>query len=85
MNWELILRKKVKTIVKKFPKKDYEFIVESLREMRNNPYSGDILKLEGEENSWRRRSGAYRIFYNLYLDKKIIHVFRIERRTSKTY
>ena len=30
-----------------------------------NPYAGDIKKMEGEEYVWRRRVGAYRIFYEI--------------------
>jgi mRNA-degrading endonuclease RelE of RelBE toxin-antitoxin system len=41
--------------------------------------------MKGEENVWRRRAGAYRIFYELIPKTKIIYVFRVERRTSKTY
>jgi mRNA-degrading endonuclease RelE of RelBE toxin-antitoxin system len=26
------------------------------------PFAGDVLKLEGEDNLWRRRVGSYRIF-----------------------
>jgi len=56
-----------------------------LRELVTNPYSGDFKKILGEENSWRRRIGAYRIFYEIIPQEKTIFVFRIERRTSKTY
>jgi len=41
--------------------------------------------MKGEENVWRRRVGAYRIFYELISKEKTINVFRVERRTSKTY
>jgi len=56
-----------------------------LRELVTNPYSGDFKKILGEENSWCRRIGAYRIFYEIIPQEKTIFVFRIERRTSKTY
>ncbi len=41
--------------------------------------------MEGEENTWRRRIGAYRVLYEIHPDKKIIYVFEIKRRTSTTY
>lgn len=85
MNWELYLRNKAKKTFRRFPAKDQKFIAEVLREMRENPYAGDIEKLEGEENSWRRRIGAYRIFYEIIVLEKVIYIFKIERRTSKTY
>ena len=56
-----------------------------IRLLPYDPYFGDIKKMKGEENTWRRRTGAYRIFYKLRIAEKIILVFRVERRTSKTY
>ncbi|MBI2024454.1 type II toxin-antitoxin system RelE/ParE family toxin [Candidatus Giovannonibacteria bacterium] len=53
--------------------------------MPMDPFFGDIQKMKGEKNTWRRRIGSYRLFYKIYSDKKIILVFRLERRTSKTY
>jgi hypothetical protein len=31
--------------------------------MAEDPFSGDILKLRGMENRWRRRAGSYRISF----------------------
>ena len=63
MNWELRLRKRTKKNILRFPRRDQLYVMIALREISSNPYAGDIVKLEGEENSWRRRVGAYRIFY----------------------
>ena len=60
-------------------------IAEALKELRSDPYMGDIEKLEGEENSWRRRIGAFRIVYEIETKEKIIRVFEVKRRTSVTY
>lgn len=60
-------------------------IAEALKELRSDPYMGDIEKLEGEENSWRRRIGAFRITYEVDAKEKIIRIFKIKRRTSTTY
>ena len=85
MNWELRLRKRVKEHLLRFPKKDQIYIAAGLKELATNPYSGDMEKISDEENVWRRRIGAYRIFYEIISQEKVIRVFRIERRTSKTY
>lgn len=84
-SWKLKVRKKIYRILKKFPEKDRQRIVKIIEGLPLDPYTGDIEKMAGEEDSWRRRVGAYRIFYELIQREKIIHVFRIERRTSKTY
>jgi mRNA-degrading endonuclease RelE of RelBE toxin-antitoxin system len=31
--------------------------------LAEDPFSGDIIKLEGAENRWRRRVGSYRVFF----------------------
>jgi len=50
-----------------------------------NPYAGDVWKMKGEEHSWRRRVGNCRVFYELFPNERVVHVYKIERRTSKTY
>lgn len=72
-------------VLARFPKHDHERILATIGKMLSDPYTGDIEKMEGRENAWRHRIGAYRIFYELCISEKIIHVFRVERRTSKTY
>ncbi|MBI4993569.1 type II toxin-antitoxin system RelE/ParE family toxin [Candidatus Wolfebacteria bacterium] len=84
MNWVLHIRNKTKKEFCRFPMKDRCYIAEALREIKENPFFGDIIKLD-VENFWRRRIGAYRIFYEIITSKKIVYVFRIERRNSKTY
>lgn len=84
-NWELEVKSRVYRILKKFPADERRRIFEVIENLPNDPYFGDIEKMEGRDNSWRRRIGAYRIFYEVLVPEKIILVFRVERRTSKTY
>jgi mRNA-degrading endonuclease RelE of RelBE toxin-antitoxin system len=51
--------------------------------MRIDPFRGDIKRLDPP--SWRRRSGNYRIFYDLLVPRNLIVVIAIKRRTSTTY
>ena len=46
---------------------------------------GDIEKMKGEINNWRKRIGNYRIFYEIIPKDKTIYVFHVERRASNTY
>lgn len=85
MIWELQIAKSAKKNLKLFPKKDTDKILSALEDFFNNPYSGDIEKIEGEENTWRRRIGNYRIIYDIDKDNKIISVRTISRRASNTY
>jgi mRNA-degrading endonuclease RelE of RelBE toxin-antitoxin system len=53
--------------------------------MATDPFAGDVLKLEGGGNRWRRRVGNFRIFFSPDATKKTVDVSAIERRTSTTY
>ena len=84
-NWDLEVRPKVYKKLKKFPTDDQKHILEVIEMLPIDPYFGDIEKMEGQENSWRRRMGSYRIFYEVLVSRRNVIVFRIDRRTSKTY
>ena len=85
MNWQVKIANAARKNLKRFPPKDKQKIESALYDLIFNPYSGDIEKIEGEENSWRRRVGSYRIFYDVDKKNKIIKVTYIKRRTSSTY
>lgn len=84
-NWVLQIDPAVLKSLKKFPQKDSKRVITVVESLSTNPYGGDIQKMAGEENVWRRRIGSYRVFYELLSDENIIHVFRVERRTTQTY
>jgi len=84
-SWELEVKSRVYRTLKKFPADERRRILGVIENLPNDPYFGDIEKMEDQDNSWRHRIGAYRIFYEVLVPEKIILVFRIERRTSSTY
>lgn len=84
-NWDLRIDPGVLRTLKRIPRQDGKVILEVIRFLPVNPYFGDIQKMKGEDNAWRRRTGSYRIFYNINVAKRIIFVFHLERRNSKTY
>lgn len=84
-NWVLQIDPSVLKILKKFPRKDNERILEVIYHLPGNPYLGDIQKMRGEQNVWRRRIGSYRIFFEIITKENVIHVFHAERRTTTTY
>lgn len=83
--WVLQIDPKVLKTVRKFPPKDTKRIVSVIEALPTNPYVGDMQKMAGEKNVWRRRIGSYRLFYELIPNEKVIHVFHVERRTTTTY
>ena len=84
-NWDLRIDSVVFKTLRTLPRRDAEALLVVIRLLPADPYFGDIQKMKGEENTWRRRTGAYRVFYKIKVEEKILLVFRLERRTSKTY
>jgi len=85
MSWEVVVDTGAQKQLKRISKTDTERIRAVLREFAVNPYAGDIRKMEGEDDVWRRRIGAYRILYEVRTKPRTIYVFDIHRRTSSTY
>lgn len=84
-SWGLEINPGIFKALRQMPRRDAEVILEVIRLIPTNPYFGDIQKMKGEENTWRHRVGSYRIFYRIKVSERVILVFHIERRTSKTY
>ncbi|MBI5400683.1 MAG: type II toxin-antitoxin system RelE/ParE family toxin [Candidatus Yonathbacteria bacterium] len=85
MLWDYRLARRVFRNLKKFPKKEQERVFDVLEKMKEDPFLGDIVKIGGEDNVWRKRVGSYRIKYRLWADEKIIDIYDVERRTNSTY
>ena len=85
MNWTIVIDSQTEKRLKKFPVKDYKRIRQVINAMEADLFFGDVTKLSGKKNSWRIRTGNYRIFYEIYESKKLIYVFNIKRRASSTY
>ena len=84
-NWDLQIDPGIFRALKKIPRPTAEVILNVIKLLPLNPLFGDIQKMKGENNVWRRRIGSYRIFYKIKVVERIILVFHIERRTSNTY
>lgn len=85
VNWVLQIDPSIPKTLKKIPTNHAMRIMTAVESLPDNPYSGDIQKMKDEPNVWRRRVGGYRIFYEILQKESVIHVFRIERRTTTTY
>lgn len=85
MSWTILIDRSVKKQLLKIAQNDYNRITSAIKELAINPYAGDIQKMSGEKDTWRRRVGSYRFFYEIYTGRGIIFVFELKRRTSNTY
>ena len=53
--------------------------------MASDPFTGDIERLKDERAAFRRRVGDWRIFFDVYPDRRLVEVVDIRRRTTTTY
>ena len=85
MTWTIHIAKRAEKQLAKAAAKSRRLLMAALVEMQQNPFSGDITRLTSERSTWRRRCGAYRIFFDVHLDRHHVDVLDIARRTSTTY
>lgn len=85
ITWVLQIDPSVLKTLKKIPQNYIKRIVTVIEALPQDPFAGDIQKMAGEKNVWRRRVSEYRIFFELLPQENIIHVFHLERRTTTTY
>lgn len=84
-NWVLRVDLSVYKFLSKISHKEASRLLTVIQDLLEDPFVGDIQKMKGEENVWRRRVGSYRIRYELVWEESVIHVFLVERRTSGSY
>ena len=84
MEWNVVLAGPARKSLKHAPASDRKRILAALDEMQQNPFQGDIRKLQGLPG-FRRRVGNWRIFFEIVVQGKHVVISAIERRTSTTY
>jgi mRNA-degrading endonuclease RelE of RelBE toxin-antitoxin system len=85
MTWAVVVAKPAQKHVARFPNRDQQRIRAAVLAMRDDPFSGDVIKLEGAGSRWRRRVGNYRIFFSVDVTSRVVNISAIVRRTSTTY
>jgi mRNA-degrading endonuclease RelE of RelBE toxin-antitoxin system len=83
--WLVVLAGPAHKSLNRIPSHDQVRVRTALDEMRENPLRGDIRKLQGGRDGFRRRVGDWRIFFDLDPEERRAVVTAIERRTSTTY
>jgi mRNA-degrading endonuclease RelE of RelBE toxin-antitoxin system len=84
MEWTVVLAGPARKALKRVPTGDRTRILTALEEMQQNPFQGDIRKLQGLPG-FRRRIGNWRILFEAVPERRHVVVAAIERRTSTTY
>jgi len=84
MEWTVVFAGPARKSLKRIPPGDRTRILAALAEMQENPFQGDIRKLQGLPG-FRRRVGNWRILFEIIPERRHVAVAAIERRTSTTY
>lgn len=84
MSWAIVVSNRAQRNLKRVPAADQQRILAALDLMRSDPLSGDVVKLAGQD-TFRRRVGSYRIFFNIDFKALVVDVLDILRRTTTTY
>jgi mRNA-degrading endonuclease RelE of RelBE toxin-antitoxin system len=65
MTWTSIVAKPAQKQLERVPGSDRARIVQAFEAMRRNPFEGDVAQLRNRPANFRRRVGAWRIFFDL--------------------
>jgi len=84
-SWALNVRKPAQKNLRRAPRPERERLIKALEEMQDNPFTGDIVRLTNQPTAFRRRVGDWRIFFDVYPERRVVEVRFIERRTTTTY
>ena len=84
MEWTVLLAGPARKSLDRVPASDRKRILIALDEMRQDPFRGDVRKLQGLPGL-RCRVGNWRIFFEIVAEHRQVVVTAVERRTSTTY
>lgn len=78
--YQIIIPRSVEKTIKSLPKRDILHILTKLEQLASSSINLNIKKLAGYGHIYRMRHGSYRIIYEIYESKLIIHVLCIGHR-----
>jgi mRNA-degrading endonuclease RelE of RelBE toxin-antitoxin system len=84
MEWTVLLAGPARKSLDRVPTADRKRVLAALDEMQQDPFRGDVRKLQGLPGL-RRRVGNWRIFFEIVAERRQVVVTAVERRTSTTY
>lgn len=77
--YRIELRRKAQQDLDKLLKKDFEAVIETIKELANTPRPKGVEKLK-VSGLWRVRQGDYRIVYNIDDKQSLVIIVRIGNR-----
>ena len=81
MKFKVFLHKKADNFLKELKPEEKKRIVDKLKQLEDFPITRlDIVKIAGEENTFRLRMGNYRALFKVYEQEKIIVIVKLDIR-----
>lgn len=80
--YSVVLSKSAENYLYGRSEKDSRLIIKALEEMAIDPFSGDVKKMKGSDDEYRRRAGKYRIIFTVENDVLIVDVLSIGHRKN---
>lgn len=80
--YSVVLSKSAENYLYGRSEKDSRLIIKALEEMAIDPFSGDVKKMKGSDDEYRRRAGEYRIIFTVENDVLIVDVLSIGHRKN---
>lgn len=84
MKFQVELGSKAFQALSKLDKINKTRIFKKIKSLEETPFPVGSIKMGGEENVYRLRSGDMRVLYKLLKSEKVILIFKIEKR-DKVY
>lgn len=81
-HWDYKLSNTALKNLKRFPRHERDRIFLVLEDMKIHLFDGDLKRMQGEENLYRRRVGNYRIYFRPKFEIYIFEVPEITRKQS---
>ena len=87
MKWQVVTNRAAAKDIHRLATRDRNRILEAVTDMAMDPFSGDVTRLKGRSQrlEFRRRVGSWRIIFGVDYDESTVVVFRVVRRTTRTY
>jgi mRNA-degrading endonuclease RelE of RelBE toxin-antitoxin system len=85
MKWGLVIGNRAERHLRRLTDPERHQIDAVFLEMCHNPYLGDVQFIKGSDGAFRRRTGDWRILYDLEPEHKVIVVTAVKHRSSNTY
>jgi len=80
--YSVVLSKSAENYLYGRSEEDSRLIIKALEEMAIDPFSGDVKKMKGSDDEYRRRAGKYRIIFTVENDVLIVDVLSIGHRKN---